>query len=204
MARKSKSDTRDRILSAAEVLFARRGFEATSVRDIFKAADVGTGLMAYYFASKEELFRECVERHIPDVKHAFREQFPRAETGETISVERLLHFYFHFFLVHLPDQTNGLASYWNLLSRCASSYDEHIVSSSFAELDFIAEEMTAALQASLPRCSEERIRMCLAFAEAAVTTLNSSEGLLEHRLGGEFSIDQYVTAISQMLASGLR
>ena len=53
---------RDRLLDAALRLFARKGFEAASVREIVKAADVTRPMLYHHFGSKEGLYRELVER----------------------------------------------------------------------------------------------------------------------------------------------
>src|ERR687897_478650 len=46
--------TRGRILGAALVLFADRGYEATTMRDVAREAGASLGLAYRYFASKEE------------------------------------------------------------------------------------------------------------------------------------------------------
>jgi AcrR family transcriptional regulator len=55
-------DTRERIFLAAERLFAERGFDGVSVRDIVQAAGVNLAAVSYHFGSKSELllavFRE--------------------------------------------------------------------------------------------------------------------------------------------------
>lgn len=54
--RKSAGDrTRELIFEKALELFRRRGFEATTMRDIARAARVATGAAYYYFASKEAI-----------------------------------------------------------------------------------------------------------------------------------------------------
>jgi AcrR family transcriptional regulator len=45
--------TRRRILEVAQELFASQGFDATTTRDIAKAAGIATGTMFNYFSSKE-------------------------------------------------------------------------------------------------------------------------------------------------------
>ncbi len=42
-------------MDAAEKLFAAKGFDGTSVRDISQAADVNLAMISYYFGSKEKL-----------------------------------------------------------------------------------------------------------------------------------------------------
>jgi AcrR family transcriptional regulator len=52
--------TRDRILKAAERLFAERGYEATSVRTIVAKARVNQAAINYHFAGKDGLYREVL------------------------------------------------------------------------------------------------------------------------------------------------
>lgn len=52
--------TRDRILKAAERLFAERGYEATSIRAIVAKARVNQAAVNYHFAGKDGLYREVL------------------------------------------------------------------------------------------------------------------------------------------------
>ena len=52
----SFDDTLERIMAAAEVLFARRGFDSTSIKDIAEAARLTPPALYHYFDSKEALF----------------------------------------------------------------------------------------------------------------------------------------------------
>lgn len=53
-------ETKEKIMEAARVLFADRGYEGTSVREIAKAAEVNVASVNYYFSSKENLFLEIL------------------------------------------------------------------------------------------------------------------------------------------------
>lgn len=57
-------DKREFILDAAERLFAEQGFEAVSVREISKAADINIAMVSYYFGYKEKLYEEVIQRKI--------------------------------------------------------------------------------------------------------------------------------------------
>lgn len=50
------SEKQVQILEAAENLFAQKGFDGTSVRDIAEEAGVNLAMISYYFGSKEKLF----------------------------------------------------------------------------------------------------------------------------------------------------
>jgi AcrR family transcriptional regulator len=58
----SDEATRKRVLEAAGPLFAEKGFEATSVRDITDRIGVSPAAVNYHFRSKEDLYIETV-RH---------------------------------------------------------------------------------------------------------------------------------------------
>src|ERR1700674_3151750 len=53
---------KERILDAAERLFARHGFYGISVRDITEAAEVDVALVSYHFGGKRELFAAVFQR----------------------------------------------------------------------------------------------------------------------------------------------
>lgn len=55
-------DTREQILDAAWDLFAERGFEDVSVRDVTTAAGVNLASVSYHFGGKEGLIQETVKR----------------------------------------------------------------------------------------------------------------------------------------------
>jgi AcrR family transcriptional regulator len=50
------SEKQLQIIEAAEKLFAAKGFNGTSVRDISETAGVNLAMISYYFGSKEKLF----------------------------------------------------------------------------------------------------------------------------------------------------
>jgi TetR/AcrR family transcriptional regulator, regulator of cefoperazone and chloramphenicol sensitivity len=55
--------TRQRLLDAAEIVFAEKGFEAASVREICACAGVkNIGAVNYYFHGKERLYLEAVQQ----------------------------------------------------------------------------------------------------------------------------------------------
>jgi AcrR family transcriptional regulator len=72
----SRANTRERLLSAARSVFARRGFHGASVEEIASEAGFSTGALYSNFESKEDLFlalmeRE-IERHAKEISDAVR------------------------------------------------------------------------------------------------------------------------------------
>jgi AcrR family transcriptional regulator len=54
------SDTRERILVNARELFARNGFDKTSIRAVAAAAGVDSALVHHYYGTKERLFTAAI------------------------------------------------------------------------------------------------------------------------------------------------
>lgn len=52
------------ILLAARLLFARKGFTATSLSDIEKAADTSRGVIYHYFRSKDEIIQDITRENL--------------------------------------------------------------------------------------------------------------------------------------------
>ena len=55
------SPGRQKLLDAAIALFGRKGFDATTTREIAEAAGVNIANIAYHFGGKEGLYRACAE-----------------------------------------------------------------------------------------------------------------------------------------------
>lgn len=70
--------TRAAILDAAELLFAERGYAATSLSDVGAHAGVSRGTPGYFFGSKPELYRAVLERSFDEVRSAVRSGRERA------------------------------------------------------------------------------------------------------------------------------
>lgn len=54
-------DKKEHIINNAIELFAEKGFEGTSIRDLAAKADVNIAMVNYYFGSKDKLFEAMVE-----------------------------------------------------------------------------------------------------------------------------------------------
>jgi AcrR family transcriptional regulator len=57
----AKQQRRDSILAAAKGVFSRKGFHATTMADVAKAAKVSHGLVYWYFDSKDALFHALMD-----------------------------------------------------------------------------------------------------------------------------------------------
>jgi AcrR family transcriptional regulator len=87
------SATRERLLDAAERLFARTGIEGTSLRSVMREAGVNPAAVHYHFGSKEELLRAVLDRVVRPLNEMRLELLDAALAtagGRPLEVERIL------------------------------------------------------------------------------------------------------------------
>jgi AcrR family transcriptional regulator len=79
-------ERREQLIAAAARVIARSGYDAATVRDVAREAGVSTGVIAYYFEGKDDLF----EHVLRSASRAFRSRLERARDAAETPRERLL------------------------------------------------------------------------------------------------------------------
>jgi TetR/AcrR family fatty acid metabolism transcriptional regulator len=74
-------DKRERILDAAVRVFARKGFHATRVSEVAKAAGVADGTIYLYFESKDHLLVSLFEHRVERLLAYLEAELPRAPSA---------------------------------------------------------------------------------------------------------------------------
>ena len=74
-----RGESQEKILDAAQSLFARRGFNGVSLKEIADRAGVDASLLHYYFTSKDRLFGAVIARHADEVNKARLQALRRYE-----------------------------------------------------------------------------------------------------------------------------
>ncbi|WP_370896893.1 TetR/AcrR family transcriptional regulator [Chryseobacterium gossypii] len=80
----------ENILFAAEKLFAEKGFEGTSTREIAKAANVNISMISYYFGSKEKLYEKLVEYRMNEGQFFSKGILERTDINEWEKIEKIV------------------------------------------------------------------------------------------------------------------
>jgi AcrR family transcriptional regulator len=114
-----KEEKKIKILMAAITLFARKGFEKTTINDISKEAGIGKGTVYEYFHNKEEMINESFHFFLSqmdlDHEHILKENTTAAEKMKQIlssfsyfirpETEGLINMMFMFWGEAMRDQT---------------------------------------------------------------------------------------------------
>ena len=79
----ARGDTRTRLLSAAEQLFAERGVEAVSLREITRVAGARNVIaVQYHFEDRAGVLEAILDKHLPDVDARRHALLDEVEAGE--------------------------------------------------------------------------------------------------------------------------
>lgn len=99
------SSLRERLLDAAERVFAERGFAAASVREITSEAEANLAAVNYHFGGKENLYREVVERRFREMRERRLAAVAAAREGASggRGVEEILRAYSTAVLEPTPE-----------------------------------------------------------------------------------------------------
>lgn len=97
---KQNQDSRQALIEASLSIFAEKGMEGATVKDIADAADVNVALISYYFGGKEGLYRAALESTAREKLDVAERMLTPAATVEEFKI-RLKLFTEEFLLGHL-------------------------------------------------------------------------------------------------------
>lgn len=168
----SLADTRQRLLDAAEVLFAEKGVDATSMRVITRAAACNLAAAHYHFGSKEALIEAVFRRGLSRLNEVRIEALERAEReagGSPLKPHRIVESFFGTALEMAADREHGGYTFMRLLGRSLSHPSEFIRTFLATEYREVLERYKHALYAALPEVPRDEIVWRLHFMLGAMS-----------------------------------
>lgn len=119
--------TDQRILEAAAELFAARGFEHTSVRDITSRAGVNLAAVNYHFGSRDALIQAVAERYLTPLSQELERQLDDLLGEEpAVSLEELLEILVKGMLKAVEPDAYGVHLFMRLLGSTYLRSQEHL------------------------------------------------------------------------------
>lgn len=188
----ARDKTKEKIMAVASKMFARYGFQKTTVDEIARTAHKAKGSVYYYFASKEDLFKAVVEQEIGILK-----------TGLTRVI------------VDSSDATSMIRNYMlhrMILMKEAVNYHETLKADFFEEYEFLAQNRenftrfeTELMKAVLDRGVRENkflIQDTLATAQVIILAMKAIEipFYLQHKIA---VYEETIIELIDILVKGL-
>ncbi|HEY4530389.1 MAG TPA: TetR family transcriptional regulator [Luteimonas sp.] len=174
--------TKDRILGAAEELFAQHGFMGTSLRQVTSRADVNIAAVNYHFGSKENLINEVFRRRMDDMsgqRLAQLEQACRERPGE---LEAVLAAFVEPALAVARDRQGG-AAFIRVIARAYAEKNDGLRQFLSEQYGHVLREFARAIAQCVPGLEKERLYWRLDFLSGALTYAMSDFGLIKRPAG---------------------
>ncbi len=203
----AQSDTVDRILHAATVLFAERGFAETSLRTITSMADVNLAAVNYHFGTKKALIQAVFVRYIKPLCAELDKRLDEYEKektkGQKPSTEALLEILFEAHqstVLHLNDKSQRLV---RLISLAYTQSQEHLRQNLSGSYGDTYRRYTDLLKSALPHLNPVQFYWRLNFLlGSAIFTLSSFDSI-SAILSADFEIDMEISEATQLMIPAL-
>ncbi|MFG1351393.1 TetR family transcriptional regulator [Xanthobacter autotrophicus] len=198
--------TRERILSAAEHLFATHGYDATSLRDIAIKAETRIGLVSYHFQNKEMLYETLIERRSSEVgrrRLSLLTQARKSFLPMAIPAERIIHAYTWPFLDLAHSAGPEWKSYTKIISSVANSPRWTGLISTY--YDPVATVFLNEFRRTFPTCPEPRLVAGFTFMVSVMLGIAAETGRAEQLSDGAMrstDIDQIFDVMLPFLSAG--
>lgn len=204
------SGRRLKLVEAAEHLFAEKGFDGVSLRDITQAAGGNVAAVNYYFGSRDGLVALVMNRYLAPVNE---ERLARLESAERnwgskpVPVEEVLDAFVRPLITQINQSEMSEKLFCKLIGRIFGSQSSGIPAEVEAQFSVLIGRFTKVLGKSLPGIAMEELIWRLHFVMGAmIHMLTHGEALqrVSHGAAGTPGMDVTLSRFLRFAASGLR
>lgn len=173
--------TKERLLTAAEQLFAEHGFAATSLRQLTGRADVNVAAVNYHFGSKENLITEVFRRRFDELSERRLQSLSAAVAADPDHLEGILA----AFIV--PAMQIGMegegAAFVRVVARAYAEKNERLRKFLSDNYGHVLREFARAISRCLPGLPKQDLYWRLDFIAGALTYAMADFGLIRRQPG---------------------
>lgn len=202
--------TRQRILRAAEHLYAVRGFEGMSLRALTEEAGANLAAVNYHFGSKKELLMAMFREHIIPMNHeriTLLSETRKAHPGEPPSLEAIFDAFLQPLARRAVTRGKPNTDFLRMVGRALaedSDFWQRLYSENFRDL---SETFILALSEALPALPKDEIRwrfhFCIGAMLGTLVKQPQFARSMEERAGSN-DIPLMFTKLRDFLCAGFR
>jgi|TARA_R110001599_G_scaffold100484_8_gene257558 AcrR family transcriptional regulator len=207
----AQSDTVERILDAAEQLFAEKGFAETSLRLITSKAGVNLAAVNYHFGSKKALIQAVFVRFLNPFVSSLDQELDRHQQqgGNTqLTLEQLLEMLVRQALTVKPRSGNDLAIFMRLLGLAFSQSQGHLRKYLAEVYGKVFQRYMQLVYVAAPQLPPTelfwRVHFMLGSAAFTMSSMKALRAIAEAEFGVQTGIDQVLKLMVPFLAAGMR
>lgn len=179
------SDTRERMLDAAEAQFSRHGFWGVTIREVAEQAKVDTALLHYYFDTKRGLFDAVFARRAEVMNKERIDSIDAYEksSGDAITVEGVINSFLQPMHERAAQGDPGWHNYFALVAQVNNTpvWGGETMGKTF---DAVIHRLIDALRKALPDADEKDLYWSYHFLSGALTLTLSQTGRIDRLSNG--------------------
>jgi AcrR family transcriptional regulator len=205
-----QSEPKRRLLEAAEQLFADKGFDVVSVRDITQQAGANVAAVNYHFGSRDGLIAVVVTRYITPVNEerlARLEILEKKWPGKMIPLEEIIDAFVRPLAGAVRKSELSERLFCRLLGRIFSMQGEGLPESVESQMSHLSDRFGRALGRALPAVAVDDLAWRMHFVAGAMIHMLMNQGML-HRLtngaSGSPTMEAVIGRFIRFAAAGLR
>lgn len=150
--------TKERIFLVAERLFAEKGLDATSLRDITEEAGVNLASVNYHFGSKDSLITAVFSRYFAPMNEdrlIMLDAVERNSGHKAPILEAIMEAYIRPVVIRGIDPKHG--EFMRLVGRCISEPSSHVAKYILPHFEELIRRFDEAVARCLPGLSRDEI-----------------------------------------------
>lgn len=199
--------TKDKILNAAEALFAEHGFEQTSLRQITALAEVNLASVNYHFGSKKALIQAVMARYLEIFMPALDVQLASLQTQHLITTRQVFDCFREPLKQLSSVRKGGPTLFLSLLGFAYAEIQGHLRRYTMDHFGAVMERLLAVLHQANPQLSPVDMFWRLHFVLGATVFAQVSGPALREIAAADFGetvrADQIVDKLIPFLAGGV-
>ena len=196
--------TKQRILGAAEELFARHGFAGASLRQVTAAAHVNLAAVNYHFGSKENLINEVFRRRLDGLNADRLAALGEARKRPGYALEDTLDAFIRPALALTSDDHGG-AAFVRVLARAYAEHNERLRKFLHDNYSHVLKEFATEFNRFLPHLDKSELYWRLDIVSGALTYAMADFGVIKRRGTSEAQHrDLAVAHLIKFAAAGLK
>ncbi|MEO5829426.1 MAG: TetR/AcrR family transcriptional regulator [Rhodanobacter sp.] len=184
--------TKERILGAAELLFAQRGFEGASLRQLTTNAGVNLAAVNYHFGSKEKLVEEVFRRRLDALNESRLTALARIAGRPETALEDVLEAFIRPALDLSHDDSGAL--FMRVLARAFAEHDDTLRQFLSDNYGHVMRQFTAEFARLLPQLSKQELYWRIDLVTGALTHAMSGFGMIQRKSGVSENVHREQTA----------
>lgn len=206
----AQATTMERILDAAELLFADKGFEETSLRTITSKAKVNLAAVNYHFGSKKTLIQAVFSRFLDPFCQGLGAQLDALteQQLEQLTLEDLLALLVKQMLAVEPRSGNDLSIFMRLLGLAFSQSQGHLRRYLQVNYHQLFKRYTLLLVKVAPNLPPLelfwRIHFMMGSAVFSMSGIKALRAMAENDFRVQVSVEQVLNMMVPFMAAGLR